>query len=191
MVKSAYALVPLGFEQHRDLGEVGRRGDRDNIAGHDVRRRAAMALDVVACKPWSNAIVSSHHERRRRVGRSVPVSQNAIPSAFVSVSLSAAGADPSYPGLRDCVERLERDTLWRPGVVHHAVGAMPFSASGFFTKFAIMLIARRHGMLVKTSQGYDLTYYAALEAFIDRFVASAIGTDCPPIPIWSASRWRR
>jgi hypothetical protein len=45
MAKSAYAFVPLGFEQHRDLGEVGRLGDRDNIAGHDVRRRAAMALD--------------------------------------------------------------------------------------------------------------------------------------------------
>ena len=45
-------------------------------------------------------------------------------------------------------------------------------AYGFFTKFAIKLIARRHGMLVKTSRDYDLTDYAALEAFIDRFVAS-------------------
>jgi menaquinone-dependent protoporphyrinogen oxidase len=68
---------------------------------------------------------------------------------------------------------------------------MPFSVYGFFTKFAIKLIARRHGMLVKTSQDYDLTDYAALEAFIDRFLASAIGTDCPPMSIRSASRLRR
>jgi hypothetical protein len=62
-----------------------------------------------------------------------------IPNAFVSVSLSAAGPDPSYLELRDCVEGLERDTLWRPGVVHHAAEAMPFSAYGFFTKSALMV----------------------------------------------------
>jgi menaquinone-dependent protoporphyrinogen IX oxidase len=62
-----------------------------------------------------------------------------IPSAFVSVSLSAASPDPSYLELRDCVEGLERDTLWRPGVVHHAAEAMPFSAYGFFTKSALMV----------------------------------------------------
>ena len=37
---------------------------------------------------------------------------------------------------------------------------MPFGAYGFFTKFAIKLIARRHGMLVKTSKDYDLADYA-------------------------------
>ena len=46
---------------------------------------------------------------------------------------------PSYLELRDCVEGLERDTLWRPGVVHHAAEAMPFSAYGFFTKSALMV----------------------------------------------------
>ena len=89
------------------------------------------------------------------------------------------------------MEGLERDTLWRPGVLDHAAEAMPFRADGFFTKFAIKLIARKHGMLVKTSQDYDLTNYAALEAFIDRFVAAAIGNDGPPMPIRSASRLRR
>ena len=39
----------------------------------------------------------------------------------------------------DCVEGLERDRLWRPGVVHHAAEAMPFSAYGFFTKSALMV----------------------------------------------------
>jgi hypothetical protein len=62
---------------------------------------------------------------------------------------------------------------------------MPFSAYSFFTKFC------RHGILVKTPQDYDLTEDAALEAFIDRFMASTISTDGPPMPIWSASRLRR
>jgi len=59
------------------------------------------------------------------------------------------------------------------------------------SRFAIKLIARRHGVLVKTPQDYELTDYAALEAFIDRFAASAIATDGPPMPIWSGSRSRR
>ena len=53
---------------------------------------------------------------------------------------------------------------------------MPFSTYSFFMKFAIKLIARWHGMLVKTSQDYDLTDYAALGAFIDRFAASALSS---------------
>jgi len=107
---------------------------------------------------------------------------NAMPSAFVSVSLSAAGDNPSdLAGLRDCVEHLERDTLWHPGAVHHAAGAMLFSAYGFLTKLAIKFIARRRGTIVKTSQDYDLTDYAALGTFIDRFVVRAISSTRKPV----------
>jgi hypothetical protein len=37
------------------------------------------------------------------------------------------------------MEGLERDTLWRPGVLHNAAEAMPFRAYGFFTKSALMV----------------------------------------------------
>jgi menaquinone-dependent protoporphyrinogen oxidase len=97
------------------------------------------------------------------------------PSAFVSVSLSAAGNDPSdLAGLRACVEHLERDTLWHPEAIHHAAGALQFSAYGFLTKLAIQYIARRRGKVVKTSEDYDLTDYAAFETFLDSFAARAL-----------------
>jgi len=102
---------------------------------------------------------------------------NAIPTAFVSVSLSAAGSNPSdLAGLRGCVDRLERDTLWRPLAVHHAAGAMPFTAYGFFTKLAIQFIAHRRGKIVKTSEDYDLTDYAELATFVDGFVRAISST---------------
>jgi menaquinone-dependent protoporphyrinogen oxidase len=102
---------------------------------------------------------------------------NAIPTAFVSVSLSAAGDNPTdLAGIRDCIERLKRDTAWHPGAVHHAAGAMLFSACGFFTKLAIKLIARKRGKVVNTSQDDDLTDYAALETFIDAFAANAVSS---------------
>jgi menaquinone-dependent protoporphyrinogen oxidase len=106
---------------------------------------------------------------------------NLMPSAFISVSLSAAGDNPSdLAGIRECVDRLERETLWHPGAVHHAGGAMRFSAYGFFTKLAIGYIARRRGKSVQTSEDYDLTDYVALEAFIDRFAASALTSTQKP-----------
>ena len=106
---------------------------------------------------------------------------NVIPTAFVSVSLSAAGDNPSdLAGIRACVDRLEQDTLWHPGVVYHAGGAMRFSAYGFFTKLAIKYIARQRGKSVKTSEDYDLTDYTAFETFIDRFAAGAISLKGQP-----------
>ncbi len=51
---------------------------------------------------------------------------NVIPTAFVSVSLSAAGDNLSdLNGIRTC-DRLEHDTRRRPGAVYHAAGAMRF-----------------------------------------------------------------
>jgi menaquinone-dependent protoporphyrinogen oxidase len=102
---------------------------------------------------------------------------NLIPSAFISVSLSAAGDNPSdLTGIRACVDRLERETLWHPGAVHQAGGAMPFSSYGFFTKLAIRYIVRHRGKIVKTSEDYDLTDYAAVETFIDRFASRALAS---------------
>jgi hypothetical protein len=37
------------------------------------------------------------------------------------------------------MEGLERDTLWRPGVLHHAAEEMPFRAYGFLSKSALMV----------------------------------------------------
>jgi menaquinone-dependent protoporphyrinogen oxidase len=98
-----------------------------------------------------------------------------MPSAFVSVSLSAAGNDASdLAGLRACVEHLERDTLWHPEAIHHAAGALQFSAYGFLTKLAIKYIAHRRGKVVTTSEDYDLTDYAAFERFLESFAARAL-----------------
>lgn len=99
---------------------------------------------------------------------------NAMPSAFISVSLSAAGEDPDdWRGLAECVDKLQAETGWRPREVRHVAGAIRFSAYDFFRKLAIAYIARRRGQKVKTSEDYDFTDYAALAKFADDFVALA------------------
>jgi menaquinone-dependent protoporphyrinogen IX oxidase len=64
--------------------------------------------------------------------------------------------------------------------VHHAGGALQFSAYGFFTKLAIQYIARRRGKSVTTSEDCDLTNYAAFGTFLDRFAAGALSSTEEP-----------
>jgi menaquinone-dependent protoporphyrinogen oxidase len=158
-------------------------------AGHEVRICDAAypdLCDLAGCQ--AALLIASVHLGRYQdslitFARANHDALNLMPSAFVSVSLSAAGDNPSdLAGLRNCMERLERDTCWRPGNVHQAAGAMLFSAYGILTRLAIKYIARRRGKIVKTSQDCDLTDYAAFGAFIDRFAATALSSMGKKLP---------
>lgn len=99
---------------------------------------------------------------------------NAKPSAFVSVSLAAAGDDPhDLAGLDECLARFKAATLWNPRWVHQAAGAILFSEYDFFRKLALKYIAERRGQHVRTSEDYDFTDYEALGVFLDQFVTEA------------------
>ena len=96
---------------------------------------------------------------------------NAQPSAFVSVSLAAAGENPDdWEGLEQCVARFLNETAWKPKAIHHAAGAIRYSHYDFFKRLALKYIASRHGMKTVTSRDYDLTDYDALKKFAAEFV---------------------
>lgn len=99
---------------------------------------------------------------------------NAKPSAFISVSLSAAGENPDdWEGLDQCVARFLNETMWKPAALYHAAGAIRYSQYDFFKRLAIKFIAARHGQHTVTSRDYDLTDYDALQGFVLEFVKSA------------------
>lgn len=99
---------------------------------------------------------------------------NRMPTAFVSVSLSAAGHDPKdREGLARCLAKLEAETGWRPQVVHHAAGAFRFSRYPLVTRWVMKYIAWRKGQPTNTSRDYELTDWSSLGEFVDRFAASA------------------
>jgi menaquinone-dependent protoporphyrinogen oxidase len=53
---------------------------------------------------------------------------NAMPSALISVSLSAAGQNPDdWAGLDECLAAFEHETSWTPKAVHQAAGAIRYS----------------------------------------------------------------
>lgn len=102
---------------------------------------------------------------------------NVMESAFVSVSLSAAGANPDdWEGLDQCVARFTHSTLWNPGVVRHVAGAIKYSRYDFFKRLLIKYIAKARGEETVTSRDYDLTDYNALRAFVCELAAGCAET---------------
>jgi menaquinone-dependent protoporphyrinogen oxidase len=96
---------------------------------------------------------------------------NATASAFISVSLSAAGANPhDWEGLEQCLDRFLHETMWVPKAINHAAGAIRYSQYDFFKRLALKFIAAQRGQKTVTSQDYDLTDYAALKTFVLGFV---------------------
>lgn len=99
---------------------------------------------------------------------------NARPSAFIAVSLCAAGINPpDWEDADQCVARFQNETLWSPTAVHQAAGAIRYSQYDFFKRLALRFIAAERGQPEVPSKHYDLTDYAALSQFVLDFTAAS------------------
>lgn len=108
---------------------------------------------------------------------------NAAPSAFISVSLAAAGLNPhDWEGLEQCLARFQHETLWTPRAVHQAAGAIRYSQYDFFKRLVIKHIAHQRGQETVTSRDYDLTDYEALKRFVLEFAAGSAKSPSRPPP---------
>ena len=104
---------------------------------------------------------------------------NAMPTAFLSVSLAAASHDQDdIDGLARCVAEFEHRTQWRPGQVHHVAGAFRFSQYDFLKRWAMKYIAYRKGQPTDASRDYELTDWSSVEGFVERF-AEKLKTSAP------------
>ena len=112
-------------------------------------------------------------------------------SAFLSVSLSAAGNEASdRAGLARLDEEFFSRTGWRPAHVHHAAGALAYTRYNFLLRCLMKRIARRRGASTETSRDREFTDYGALSRFVDAFLASARqSTTRAARPGWAEARW--
>lgn len=156
---------------------ASRYGQTEKIA-----RRMAMATGVrtvavsiadaasVSLQDYDFLIIASsvyfgkHDRRIEEFVRKNAQSIAAMQSAFVSVSGSK---DPAF------VQEFSRRTGWIPEVQVSFAGGEPYTKYGFFTRWLMRSIARKHGRRVDVHRDYDFTDWKAVDHFTRDFIGYA------------------
>lgn len=93
---------------------------------------------------------------------------NQIPSAFISVSLSAAGSDAEeLKSIATIAENFRAYTGWTSADIHQVAGAFRFTEYDFFKRWVMKLIAWEKSVKIEPGRDLELTNWDALATTID------------------------
>jgi menaquinone-dependent protoporphyrinogen oxidase len=107
---------------------------------------------------------------------------NSKPTAFISVSLCAAGVNvQDWESLEQCVTRFKHETGWAPAHVHNAAGAIRYGSYDFFKRLVMQFVAAQRGQKTIPSSDYDFTDYDALKAFVLDFASKCQKASAEPV----------
>jgi menaquinone-dependent protoporphyrinogen oxidase len=112
-----------------------------------------------------------------------------MPTAFLSVTLSEAGAErpDSDPierarfsaDVQKMIDKFIEDTGWHPVRVKPVAGALLYSKYNFFEKFIMKRIAGKVGAGTDTSRDYDYTDWEALDGFANELAEAFSASGAP------------
>jgi menaquinone-dependent protoporphyrinogen oxidase len=174
-------LIVYGTTEGQTRKIAAFAGDRIKSSGHTVTVLDATSDDVRGLKlrEFDGIIVAaSLHVGMYQAAvedfvRARHDTLNGIWTAFYSVSLGAASKDPAdLTGVNKCVERFMTATSWRPGAIHHIVGAFRYTQYDFFKRWAMKAIAYEKGVSTDASQDLEMTDWMQVASLTDAFVAA-------------------
>ncbi|HSR05522.1 MAG TPA: flavodoxin domain-containing protein [Bryobacteraceae bacterium] len=103
----------------------------------------------------------------------------AIPAAFLSVTLSEAGAERSdatplehaqfVAEVEQMIDKFFEETGWHPQRVKPVAGALLYTRYNVLLRFLMKRIARKSGGSTDTSRDHIYTDWQALDQFVDEF----------------------
>lgn len=98
---------------------------------------------------------------------------NRMPSAFFSVSGSAAGStERDQANARRVLDEFLAKTGWHPRAVATIAGAMAFTKYGVFTRMILKMISRKAGGPTDASRDHEMTDWDQVARFASDFAAS-------------------
>ena len=96
---------------------------------------------------------------------------NQQPSAFFSVSLSAAGSTEQQGDATRCLNEFLNATGWKPHATAVVPGALLYQEYGFFKRWMMKMIVKRGGTAdTDTSRNYVYTDWVNVDSFARQFV---------------------
>ena len=94
-----------------------------------------------------------------------------IPSAFFSVSLTAAGATAEERAKLDpYVQKFIDKSGWHPQTVENFAGSLAYTKYGFFTRWLMQRIAQSKGESAETSHDVEYTDWDQVRKFAEGFM---------------------
>lgn len=162
----------------RELGAWGFPVDVINTADGDALDWPAYGAVVLVA-----SVHAGKHEREMlKFVRAHAGALDERPNAFLSVTLSEAGAeDQKAPSdhrahaaadVQMLIDRFIADAGWRPQRVMPVAGALMYSKYNPIVRFFMKRIARKNGASTDTSHDVEFTDWAALTNFARTFAAT-------------------
>lgn len=159
------------------------------VVSRNVREPSSLDLSGCAGAILAASVYVGHHERamidfvRRRRAELEP-----LPTAFLSVSMSAATAEDAGQSLEQRA-RAARDvarvmtgffqkTGWRPDRAIPVAGALEYTRYNLIIRWIMKRIARKAGASTDTSRDHVYTDWEALDRFATEFIAE-LGEPAP------------
>lgn len=125
-------------------------------------------------------LAASVHEGKHQSAMTHFVTDNAswlnrLPSAFLSVSLGIAGADPkSKAEAEGNLRQFLAGTGWQPLCTRCVAGALRYTQYSFFKRFLMRLIAQHASGDTDPSRDYEYTNWEDLRRFITAFLNECV-----------------
>lgn len=146
-------------------GDIATTIDADKVSSDLV----LSAFDGVIV---GGSVIAGRHPRAvRRFVLDHRDALDSLPCGFFSVSASAAStSERRRADARQCRDDFLRDTGWRPGITQMLGGGIMYRHYNPLLRWIMRQITKRNGGPTDTSCDHELTDWAAVRRFTDRFL---------------------
>jgi len=163
----------------------------DAVVGDVRARRAVLAPGSYAGIVVAASVHAGRHEAEMiRFVKEHRAEIEGVPNAFISVTLSEAGAERSaatpaehakfVSSVQDVIDRFVDETGWRPKHVKPVAGALLYTRYNFLIRLVMKRIARSEGGSTDTSRDHEYTDWPALDRFVAELADEISGVGAAP-----------
>jgi menaquinone-dependent protoporphyrinogen oxidase len=166
--------------------DLRRRGFEVEIS--NVRKEPAISLDGFSAAVIAASVhVDRHESEMVKFVKRHRAELERLPAAFLSVSLSEAGAERANASpeqraqasatVHTLIHKFLGKTGWDPKRVKPVAGALLYTKYNPLIRFVMKQIVKRAGGDTDTTRDYEYTDWVALDRFLEEFVAEIQALD--------------
>jgi menaquinone-dependent protoporphyrinogen oxidase len=174
---SARRVLVLYGTSYGQTARIARRiADVLTALGNDVRLLDAADLprgltprDVDGVVIGASVVAGRHQRAVRRFARAHHAALGAMPSAFFSVSASAAGGEATRADVYRLLSEFRTETGWYPPLAEGIAGAIAYTKYNPLVRWQMRRICAKVGGPTETSCDHELTDWSQVQRFAETF----------------------